>query len=119
MTFGPFSAMPGDGEAMRFVAQPLHEIEHRIAGLELEWLSPRHEEGLQPGITVGPLGNRHQRYVGDAERDVQAAHAAAMPALVANYGYLRADEDSSRWNGDGYLNRPLDLLDWLKMSGRV
>jgi N-acetyl-D-muramate 6-phosphate phosphatase len=58
-------------------------------------------------------------YVGDAERDVQAAHAAAMPALVANYGYLRADEDSTRWGGDGYLQRPLDLLDWLKASGRL
>jgi N-acetyl-D-muramate 6-phosphate phosphatase len=58
-------------------------------------------------------------YVGDAQRDVQAAHAAEMPALVANYGYLRADEDSSVWGGDGYLNRPLDLLDWLKASGRL
>jgi phosphoglycolate phosphatase len=58
-------------------------------------------------------------YVGDAERDVQAAHRAAMPALVANYGYLRADEDSTAWGGDGYLNRPLDLLDWLKASGRL
>jgi N-acetyl-D-muramate 6-phosphate phosphatase len=58
-------------------------------------------------------------YVGDAERDVQAAHAAAMPALVANYGYLRDDEDSTLWNGDGYLQRPLDLLDWLKTSGRL
>jgi 2-phosphoglycolate phosphatase len=58
-------------------------------------------------------------YVGDAQRDVQAAHAAAMPALVANYGYLRADEDSRNWGGDGYLNRPLDLLDWLKASGRL
>jgi phosphoglycolate phosphatase len=58
-------------------------------------------------------------YVGDAERDVQAAHAAAMPALVANYGYLRADEDSRQWGGDGYLARPLDLLDWLNASGRL
>ena len=58
-------------------------------------------------------------YVGDAERDVRAAHAAAMPALVANYGYLRDDEDSTLWNGDGYLQRPLDLLDWLKTSGRL
>jgi 2-phosphoglycolate phosphatase len=58
-------------------------------------------------------------YVGDAERDVQAAHRAAMPALVANYGYLRADEDSTAWGGDGYLNRPLDLLGWLKSSGRL
>jgi 2-phosphoglycolate phosphatase len=58
-------------------------------------------------------------YVGDAQRDVQAAHAAAMPALVANYGYLRADEDPAGWGGDGYLDRPLDLLDWLKASGRL
>jgi phosphoglycolate phosphatase len=58
-------------------------------------------------------------YVGDAERDVQAAHAAAMPALVANYGYLRPDEDSRTWGGDGYLNKPLDLLDWLQQSGRL
>jgi N-acetyl-D-muramate 6-phosphate phosphatase len=58
-------------------------------------------------------------YVGDAERDVQAAHAAQMPALVANYGYLRSDEDSTAWGGDGYLDRPLDLLEWLKRSGRV
>jgi 2-phosphoglycolate phosphatase len=58
-------------------------------------------------------------YVGDAERDVQAAHRAAMPALVANYGYLRADESSAAWGGDGYLSRPLDLLDWLKDSGRL
>ena len=58
-------------------------------------------------------------YVGDAQRDVQAAHAAAMPALVANYGYLRADEDPTVWGGDGYLNEPLDLLDWLKASARL
>jgi phosphoglycolate phosphatase len=58
-------------------------------------------------------------YVGDAERDVQAAHAAAMPALVANYGYLGAEEDSSAWGGDGYLSAPLDLLDWIHASGRL
>jgi 2-phosphoglycolate phosphatase len=58
-------------------------------------------------------------YVGDAERDVQAAHAAGMPALVANYGYLRAGEDSSAWRGDGYLRQALDLLDWLDTSGRI
>jgi len=58
-------------------------------------------------------------YVGDAERDVQAAHAAAMPALVANYGYLRSDEDSTRWAAMAYLTRPLDLLDWLETNGRL
>ena len=66
--------------------------------------------GVSPGECI---------YVGDAERDVQAAHAAEMPALVANYGYLRADEDTTVWGGEGYLDKPLDLLDWLKASGRL
>jgi N-acetyl-D-muramate 6-phosphate phosphatase len=58
-------------------------------------------------------------YVGDAERDVQAAHAAGMPALVANYGYLQAGEDTAAWGADGYLERALDLLDWLDAGGRA
>jgi phosphoglycolate phosphatase len=52
-------------------------------------------------------------YVGDAERDVQSAHAAGMRALVASYGYLAADEDWRAWGGDGAIDRPLDLLVWL------
>jgi 2-phosphoglycolate phosphatase len=58
-------------------------------------------------------------YVGDAERDVQAAHAAGMQALVANYGYLQAGEDTAAWRADAYLERPLDLLAWLDASGRA
>jgi len=53
-------------------------------------------------------------YVGDAQRDIDAAHAAGMPALVANYGYLRPDEDTASWGGDLYLQQPLDLLEWLR-----
>ena len=66
--------------------------------------------GVAPGECV---------YVGDAERDVQAAHAAGMAALVANYGYLRTGEDSTAWGGDGYLEQASDLLGWLDASGRV
>ncbi|MFI4889581.1 MAG: HAD family hydrolase [Steroidobacterales bacterium] len=58
-------------------------------------------------------------YVGDAERDVQAAHRAGMPALVANYGYIPAGDDTAAWRGDGYLESPLDLLAWLGASGRI
>jgi len=66
--------------------------------------------GVSPGDCV---------YVGDAERDVQAAHAAGMPALVANYGYLQAGEDSAAWGADGYLEQPSNLWDWLEASGRL
>jgi len=58
-------------------------------------------------------------YVGDAQRDVQAAHAAGMEALVATYGYLQPDEDWQAWGGDGFVAQPLDLLGWLERSRRT
>ncbi|MGA2343424.1 MAG: HAD-IA family hydrolase [Steroidobacteraceae bacterium] len=56
-------------------------------------------------------------YVGDAERDVQAAHGAGMQALVATYGYLGEDEDWRIWGADGFIERPLDLIAWLGRRG--
>jgi phosphoglycolate phosphatase len=58
-------------------------------------------------------------YVGDAERDMQAAHAAGMTALVATYGYLHDDEDWRSWGGDGFVDRPADLLAWLECCERA
>jgi N-acetyl-D-muramate 6-phosphate phosphatase len=58
-------------------------------------------------------------YVGDAERDVQAARAAGMSALVAAYGYLHPEEDWRSWGADAGLTLPVDLLPWLDRSGRL
>ncbi len=58
-------------------------------------------------------------YVGDALRDVQAAHGAGMPALVAGYGYVPSDAEARSWGGDGFLAAPQDLLPWLEASGRL
>ena len=52
-------------------------------------------------------------YLGDAERDVQAARKAGMIPLVAGFGYLNEGEDPATWQPDGVLGRPEDLLDWL------
>jgi phosphoglycolate phosphatase len=52
-------------------------------------------------------------YVGDAERDIQAAHAAGMPALIARYGYLHTSDEPDAWGAEGDVERPLDLLAWL------
>src|SRR5262245_40205940 len=52
---------------MRLVAQPLDEIQHGVARLELDRLAIRHEQGFPPGIAVGALGDRHQRYLGQSE----------------------------------------------------
>src|SRR5439155_18754591 len=57
-----------DREAMRLVAQPLDEVEHRIARLEHEGRTPRHMEGLPSGVAVGSLGHTDKRYVSEAKR---------------------------------------------------
>ncbi|MGB9430173.1 MAG: HAD-IA family hydrolase [Gammaproteobacteria bacterium] len=55
----------------------------------------------------------HSLYVGDARRDVEAAHAAGMRALVATYGYIDVSEQPADWQADGLLEKPADLLTWL------
>lgn len=52
-------------------------------------------------------------YIGDAERDIQAAHAAGMPALAAAYGYLQEHEDPAEWQPDGIIHAPSGLLTWI------
>jgi phosphoglycolate phosphatase len=55
-------------------------------------------------------------YLGDAERDVQAARNAGMIPLVAGFGYLGEDEDPAAWQPDGILGRPGELLRWLGLG---
>lgn len=62
--------------------------------------------GIQPEACV---------YLGDAERDIQAAHAAGMPAIAARYGYLHLQEgeDPTEWRPDAIIDAPGELLGWL------
>jgi phosphoglycolate phosphatase len=57
-------------------------------------------------------------YVGDAERDMQAAKAAGMFALVAGFGYLGDDDRADTWFSHGWLHTPLELIHWLDGSRR-
>lgn len=54
-------------------------------------------------------------YVGDAERDVEAASAAGMPSLIARYGYLGEDDRPEEWGAAGFIDAPADLLRWLEI----
>jgi phosphoglycolate phosphatase len=60
----------------------------------------------------------HCVYVGDAERDMQAAKAAGMFALVAGFGYLGDDDRADTWFSHGWLHTPLELIHWLDGSRR-
>jgi N-acetyl-D-muramate 6-phosphate phosphatase len=52
-------------------------------------------------------------YVGDDERDVQAARAAGMPVLVAGYGYLGDGPAPSLWNADAVVDSPAGIEAWI------
>ena len=52
-------------------------------------------------------------YVGDDERDVQAAHAAGMPVIVAGYGYLGDGSPPALWNADAIVNHPDEIAPWI------
>ncbi len=52
-------------------------------------------------------------YVGDDLRDVQAAHAAGMRAIAANYGYLGDGGPIQSWGADAIIDHPREVLDYL------
>lgn len=52
-------------------------------------------------------------YVGDAERDIEAARAAEMPALVAAYGYLGENDKPETWRALSIIDTPAEIMRYL------
>jgi N-acetyl-D-muramate 6-phosphate phosphatase len=53
-------------------------------------------------------------YVGDDERDVQAARAAGMPVIVAGYGYLGDGPPASMWGADSIVESVGEIGTWIR-----
>ncbi len=53
-------------------------------------------------------------YVGDDERDVQAARAAGMPVIVAGYGYLGDGTPPAQWGADDIVDSPQGIASWVR-----
>ncbi|MFT4809428.1 MAG: 2-phosphoglycolate phosphatase [Paraglaciecola sp.] len=51
-------------------------------------------------------------YIGDAERDIQAANAANMHSVIAQYGYISDIKQTNSWNADLSIHSPSELLDY-------
>lgn len=57
---------------------------------------------------------QHCIYLGDSVNDVIASKAAGTKALVALYGYIGEQDNPFSWQADGYIEKPDELIDWLK-----
>jgi phosphoglycolate phosphatase len=58
-------------------------------------------------------------YVGDDQRDIDAARAAGMRSIVALWGYRLVGDDPASWGGDSLVDTPAQLLDpvtWPRVS---
>jgi N-acetyl-D-muramate 6-phosphate phosphatase len=60
------------------------------------------------------ISAQHCVYVGDDQRDAQAARAAGMRFVAARYGYLGNGGDPAKWDADAIIDSPLELLDYLR-----
>lgn len=56
--------------------------------------------GLAPGACL---------YIGDDQRDIEAARAAGMDAIIALYGYLGVGSPPENWGANGVIESPGDL----------
>jgi phosphoglycolate phosphatase len=52
-------------------------------------------------------------YIGDTLVDLTAARAAGTGIITALYGYIASDEDPYTWEADGYIEQPIDLIEWV------
>ena len=72
------------------------------------WPDPLKMALQETGLTA-----RQCVYIGDDLRDIQAAHAVAMPAVAAAYGYGNPNE-IPQWRADHIVTSPQEFLAMLK-----
>ncbi|MBS4099054.1 MAG: HAD-IA family hydrolase [Sulfuricella sp.] len=75
--------------------------------------SKPHPEPMLYACSSAGVEPHRSLYLGDAERDIEAARAAGMPALVALYGYLDATDRPEDWQAAGSVATPLEVLNHL------
>jgi len=57
-------------------------------------------------------------YIGDAERDIEAGHAAGMCTVVAMFGYIGEQDRPEDWGADSLIQTPGEILQWLAVCER-
>jgi 2-phosphoglycolate phosphatase len=80
-----------------------------VSGDTCERSKPHPAPLLHAAKIIGTVAARCL-YVGDAIRDIEAARAAGMSVIAAQYGYLEEGTDPASWGADALATHPLELL---------
>ncbi|MFK7955709.1 MAG: phosphoglycolate phosphatase [Lysobacterales bacterium] len=67
-------------------------------------------DGLLEACRRMKVAPEHCVYVGDDQRDIQAARAAGCPAVAAAYGYFALDDLPESWGADAMIQQADELL---------
>lgn len=82
-----------------------------ICGDTLEKAKP-HPEPLLEACRQLACQTSDVVYLGDAERDIQAAKAAGMASLSIGFGYIPPDDNPLAWGADWHVDDSEGLKDW-------
>lgn len=77
---------------------------------------PKRKPDPEPLFHACDIIGRHVSecvYIGDAERDIEAAKRANMVSIAALYGYIANDENPQLWQADHYIEEPQEIIHWL------
>lgn len=83
-----------------------------ISGDSYAHAKPHPEPLLQACKIIG-IQPSECLYLGDDIRDMQAANAAGMPGIIANYGYVGDKASIENWNAHGSVNKPTELISYI------
>jgi len=85
-----------------------------ISGDTCERAKP-HPDPLFKACELAGVQPHQCLYLGDDLRDMQAANAAGIPGIIAGYGYVSDDASESKWNAQGSITHPMELLRYIEL----
>ena len=81
-----------------------------VSGDTLQRRKPHPDPLLLAASQMG-VEPQHCVYAGDAQRDIDAGHAAGMYTVAVTWGYIPEEEEPGRWGAHRLIRQPGGLLE--------
>lgn len=84
-----------------------------VSGDTCEYAKP-HPMPMRHAAKLMNIAPEHCIYLGDDKRDIEAANAANMRGIIAQYGYINPTASLDTWQAAGSVQTPLELLHYIE-----